>query len=506
MLFKGLQISMDWAIIVVLQVLFQPSLSALFTVEAERTMYESNYGEDVVMGCRFQPKLSNLNADLKVTWHWISSTSFREVYRMDNWKEHLASRDPDYRGRVKLLTEELHEGRAKLQVSRLRINDSGTYQCLVQTAEGVDYKMITLSVVAPYKSVTKRIHKAAEGDEVLLTCQSQGYPESSVTWQDGHLQRLNSTTTAVSTADQLFTVTSQIRIRSSDRNNYTCFFTNDGISETFHIPDGIPDPHVKHDALIVVLSIGVIMLVIIIAVVMYRRQKGSSTHNTRNVLVDVRGLEKDKGNEEEIIMFNEVSMEENLGVFLKAHYCNFSFSPEVRHHWDAFVVEEMPHRLRNNEGHPVNLQALLPEAGETLFLEGLPGSGKTTVAHILVSSWTEGPTHALSNLLDLSKLPLLFFVNCSKVKGHLIHEITNQLSLPVKIAMEDKLRTVLTRSSEPLLLLDGYREGNQFFDESLRKFLMERGRCRVLVMACPGHCPTLKDTIETERVLQLQTV
>lgn len=32
------------------------------------------------------------------------------------------------------------------QLSELRINDSGTYQCLVQTDEGADYKEIALSV------------------------------------------------------------------------------------------------------------------------------------------------------------------------------------------------------------------------------------------------------------------------------------------------------------------------------------------------------------------------
>lgn len=89
----------------------------LFTVEAERTTYVSKFGEDVVMGCRFQPKLSNSNADLKVTWHWIHTNLVRDVYRMDNWKENLASRDPDYQGRVRLLTEELQKGWAKLQVN-----------------------------------------------------------------------------------------------------------------------------------------------------------------------------------------------------------------------------------------------------------------------------------------------------------------------------------------------------------------------------------------------------
>lgn len=40
-----------------------------------------------------------------------------------------------------------------------------------------------------------------------------------------------------------------------------------------------------------------------------------------------------------------VSVEENLGVFLKASYGDVS--PEVRHHWNSFVVEELPHKLSN---------------------------------------------------------------------------------------------------------------------------------------------------------------
>lgn len=86
--------------------------------------------------------------------------------------------------------------------------------------------------------MTKHLQKAAEGDEVLLTCQSEGYPESSVTWQDGHQQGIDPIrpTTAVSTPDQLFKVTSHIRVPSSEKSNYTCSFTNDGYSATFHIP------------------------------------------------------------------------------------------------------------------------------------------------------------------------------------------------------------------------------------------------------------------------------
>ncbi|XP_026153861.1 programmed cell death 1 ligand 1-like [Mastacembelus armatus] len=498
---------MDWTFVVVLQIMLQPSLSVLFTVEAERTMYTSEFGEDVVMGCRFKPKPEDPQAQMRVTWHWITPTFTREVYQLDNGVEHVPS--PEDHGRVKLLSDELKEGWAKLQVSRLRINDSGTYRCLVDTREGADYKTMTLSVIAPYKKVVQHIEKTPDGNKVQLTCQSEGYPESSVVWNNGHLQRLNADTKVVPTEDKLFLITSQIYVSPSDINNYTCNFTNGDHSATFFIPDELPAAHTNGDALIVVLSIGVVMVGIIIAVLMYRRRKGSSAPSTRNLLMDNDSMPpsclkiKEENDEERNIL--EECIQEDLGVFLKAEYCKLFLNAEVRRYCNTFDVEDLPHRLQNNEGQPVNLQALLPEAGTTHFLEGPPGSGKTTVAQTLVCSWTEGPTHALSNLLDLSFLQLLLYVDCSEVKGDLFHEIMTQLSLKERISTQDELRTALTRSSQTLLLLDGYREGNQIFDESLKMFLNERGGCRVLVMACPDHCPMLKETVGTFGVLKLQT-
>ncbi|XP_029372452.1 programmed cell death 1 ligand 1-like [Echeneis naucrates] len=500
---------MDWQVFVILQVIFQPSIAVFFTVESEQSVYTSEFGENVVMGCKFHPKPTNLTADLKVTWQWKTSSAAWEVYKMINGVEHSASQE--YQGRVKLLTEELKDGWAKLQVSRLRINDSGTYQCLVQTAEGADYKKITLSVIAPYKAVTTCIKKAAGGDELLLTCQSEGYPESPVVWQDGHLQRVKPNTTAETTQDQLVRVTSWIRVNSSDKNNYTCNFTSNGRTAAFHIPDDILDPQAQNDTFLIALCIGLVMVVMIIAVVMYRRRKGFIAQNTRNLQVDRQGkpftaanCQQMNENEATIIHVNEDLEEENLGVFLKTRYYDISFSREVRHHRGPFSAE-LSHRLQNNEGQTLKLQALLPEAGETLFLEGPPESGKTAVALILVSSWTEGPTQALTNPLDLSILQLLLYVNCSNVKGDLLQEIGIQLSLPEKTSTQHQLRTMLNRSSEVLLLLDGYREGNQLFDDSLRKFLSERRGCRVLVTACPGHCPVLKDTVGIRKVLTLQS-
>lgn len=88
--------------------------AVLFTVEAERTNYASEYGGNVVMGCRFSPKPSHPQKDLKVTWLWTSASPYQEVIRKVNASEHSTSQK--YEGRVRLLTDELQHGWAKIQV------------------------------------------------------------------------------------------------------------------------------------------------------------------------------------------------------------------------------------------------------------------------------------------------------------------------------------------------------------------------------------------------------
>lgn len=96
--------------------------------------------------------------------------------------------------------------------------------------------LIVYSFLAPYHSVSKQIERTAEGDKVVLTCQSEGYPQSPVVWQDGHLQSYSSNTTTTTTPDGLIKVVSQIEVSSSEKTKYTCNFTKDHSSATFHIP------------------------------------------------------------------------------------------------------------------------------------------------------------------------------------------------------------------------------------------------------------------------------
>ncbi|TWW65981.1 T-lymphocyte activation antigen CD80 [Takifugu flavidus] len=469
------QVFMDWIrAVVVLQVLIQPCLSALFTVEAEQVQYQSEFGGDVVLGCRFglQPGLSVSASNLTVTWYWISSYSSREVYQLDNWVEQLAHQDPVYLGRATLLKEELKNNWAKLKISDLRISDSGTYQCLVQIGQEADYKEVLLSVTAPYKTVTKRLQKVDGGDEALLTCQADGYPEPSVQWWDGHGRPVNATTAVAPTPQQLFAVTSEIRVRFPDDNNYTCIFGG-GYSATFLLADELHStPPALNAALFVALGF-VVTLTLLLVAFLYRRRKGQGFN---------------RGNDEEKRIFNEGVVEETLRASWSVRSANLSEDEKLHIH--TFVTETLPRRLQNKTRTD-------PVPG------GTAGEREDDRSQFLAFSRAAGSSNAPSGAIDLSGVHLVVHLDCSKVKGHLLQEVTRLLSAEEKVPMEEELRAALAGSSEVLLLLDGYREGNQVFDESLKRFLRDRSGCRVLIMACPGQCRALKDTCTSAGVLRL---
>lgn len=227
---------MDWALLLILLLLFQKSLSVVLHVEAESTAYHAEFGGEVVMAWRFQPRPSNPRQKLEVQLHWVGTGPAREVYRLQGQVEQTESQSAHYRGRVTLLREQLKDGWIKLKISHLQISDSGTYQCIIQMDNEADYIETTLSVKAPYKSVSRHLQKAGEGEQLLLTCQSEGHPKTSAVWWDGRGQAINSSTSFESMPQQLYRASSQIRVPSALRNNYTCSFPHGGGSVTFHIP------------------------------------------------------------------------------------------------------------------------------------------------------------------------------------------------------------------------------------------------------------------------------
>ncbi|KAM4706475.1 programmed cell death 1 ligand 1-like isoform 1-T3 [Discoglossus pictus] len=216
-------------------------LSALFTVQALQSYYTAQYGDNVSLECRFQVLSGRKTKNLKIYWEHTSQEGIsREIVSYS--EEKGAPESSDYRGRMKLLEDELDDGRAILYISNVKLTDTGRYLCLISNT-GADYKYISLEVQAPYKQINTSVADVLldTGEMVKeISCQSEGYPLAEVFWLNGG-QNLSSMakTTFTQTVENIFIVTSVIRIASVVNNTFTCRFWREDFEETsktFTIP------------------------------------------------------------------------------------------------------------------------------------------------------------------------------------------------------------------------------------------------------------------------------
>lgn len=114
----------------------------------EQSSYEARLHEDIQLVCTFS-KVKSLS-DLHVIWRRIEPKPDEEVYRYRKGRKMQNFTDPQFRERAHLIHEQLNQNRAVLQLKKLRIKDSGIYQCIVKVEDDGDYdgdyKDIKLSV------------------------------------------------------------------------------------------------------------------------------------------------------------------------------------------------------------------------------------------------------------------------------------------------------------------------------------------------------------------------
>uniref|UniRef100_A0A8C4KIG6 Programmed cell death 1 ligand 1-like n=1 Tax=Dromaius novaehollandiae TaxID=8790 RepID=A0A8C4KIG6_DRONO len=219
-------------------------LNALFTVEAPQSLYTVEYGSNVTMECTFPVNGQLKFKDLSVSWE--KKDEFRkDVYVLLKGEEDFNSQHSDFKGRIKLLKEKLNFGQSVLQITDVKVSDAGFYRCLIDY-RGADYKMISLKVKAPYRTINQGV--VSTGDkEWKLTCQSEGYPKAEVIWQNGGYQDLtDKANTSYKTGnDQLYRVTSTLKIKSKADEIFHCTFWNkelqENISAILYVADSAED-------------------------------------------------------------------------------------------------------------------------------------------------------------------------------------------------------------------------------------------------------------------------
>lgn len=112
-------------------------------MESEQDSYDGELHDKITMGCRFShvPSVSRIS----IIWQRVSPLETVGVYQLDKGNENPNFTSVQYQSRVRLLKEELEKFRAVIELSQLRLNDSGTYQCIVIQDE-VDYKQTKLTI------------------------------------------------------------------------------------------------------------------------------------------------------------------------------------------------------------------------------------------------------------------------------------------------------------------------------------------------------------------------
>ncbi|XP_051536917.1 programmed cell death 1 ligand 1 [Myxocyprinus asiaticus] len=504
---------MRGTLVFICQALLWPAVSALFTVEVEEREYKAELHSDIKLECRFSTV--KRDSDLSVIWRRVEPNPDVDVYRLERGRVNHNYTSAAFKERAQLIQELLDENRAVLHLKKLRIKDSGTYQCIVKYGDEGDYKHVTLNVTAPYTPIKKTVRQTGR-DEVELSCETKGYPLPQVIWSDGQntnlTDRINSTTR--STDEDLINIISKLRVKRDLVNNYTCAFLMKGEmrrTATFSLPDEIPR-HCSSQSYAWIGAVVVVLLAIALTSFVLRvrknDQKGRNNESSKCCFLLLHLspatntdslLTENKNRPDTCKTTLEVTSEkpEALKEVLTQQYSQIITNTQMKSRFASYCANVLPHALYTKEGQSLNIASILPDKRQTILLLGEPGSGKTTVAQIMSSCWVQSIT---TDPFNIHRLQPVVLVDCSEAQGDFFQVVKSSMT-PETPLDECDLKEMLLGPTDCLVILDGYREGNTDLDETLRTFLSERQTCRVLVTSRTGECPALENRVRT--VLQL---
>ncbi|CAI5659835.1 unnamed protein product [Oreochromis niloticus] len=137
-------------------------VSGSFVVNVTQTSYQAEENHNITLEWTFTTKPDRSTRSLFILCSFSHKlheilpdrvipevlTPNKTLYRVNRGEEVTDSQDKDFTGRLSSDKDALREGRIRLQLSRLRTDDSGLYLCDVNTDHGSGYKSCQLNVTA----------------------------------------------------------------------------------------------------------------------------------------------------------------------------------------------------------------------------------------------------------------------------------------------------------------------------------------------------------------------
>ncbi|CAI5685924.1 unnamed protein product [Oreochromis niloticus] len=137
---------------ILLLIILTSCVSGSFVVNVTQTSYQAEENHNITLEWTFTTKPDRSSKTLFIICELFISDKPSVLYHVHEGVEVSESQDAKFSGRVQSDKDALREGRIRLQLSRLRTDDSGLYLCEVDTDYGFSVGRCRLNVTGTVSS------------------------------------------------------------------------------------------------------------------------------------------------------------------------------------------------------------------------------------------------------------------------------------------------------------------------------------------------------------------
>ncbi|KAL4007551.1 hypothetical protein ACER0C_001403 [Sarotherodon galilaeus] len=160
---------------ILLLIILTSCVSGSFVVNVTQTSYQAEENHNITLEWTFTTKPDRSTKTLNILCELFISDKSSVLYHVHEGVEVSESQDAKFSGQVQSDKDALREGRIRLQLSRLRTDDSGLYLCEVNTDYGFSVGRCRLNVTAADQLRPQRSTLSGEvkswGQNMLSTIQ-----------------------------------------------------------------------------------------------------------------------------------------------------------------------------------------------------------------------------------------------------------------------------------------------------------------------------------------------
>ncbi|CAI5681909.1 hypothetical protein ACER0C_001636 [Sarotherodon galilaeus] len=117
-----------------------------FVVDVTQSSYQAEENHNITLEWTFTTKPDTSISALRILCYMKTDHKDSTLYFLNDGVEFSENQDRKFSGRVQSDKDALREGRIRLQLSRLRTEDSGLYLCEVETGYGRGYNSCRVTV------------------------------------------------------------------------------------------------------------------------------------------------------------------------------------------------------------------------------------------------------------------------------------------------------------------------------------------------------------------------